>query len=237
MPRLFIPATITKFPPEITVTPPTPTLLSPKGSISEETKQRLKVRSLPLNMNTTCKHWALHQQPVWWSTQQWPLLSAPYRTLSCPPSLPPQWKRTLWASRYWRCRRHPARSHLWRASQTRRTITWTSESPRTSWTHPGLSQQTHVSIRKGLVSVFCSTMSLQKTTEQENAVFSSAVFSHCCSGWWQCCYMTWSRCIFSATCLECAIYAYHTSAPWTLRLYNGSSKNKEEEKNKNILSL
>uniref|UniRef100_A0A8C8MK11 Calcineurin-binding protein cabin-1 MEF2-binding domain-containing protein n=1 Tax=Oncorhynchus tshawytscha TaxID=74940 RepID=A0A8C8MK11_ONCTS len=29
-------------PPEITVTPPTPTLLSPKGSISEETKQRLK---------------------------------------------------------------------------------------------------------------------------------------------------------------------------------------------------
>ncbi|KAG5840641.1 hypothetical protein ANANG_G00190890 [Anguilla anguilla] len=29
-------------PPEITVTPPTPTLLSPKGSISEETKQKLK---------------------------------------------------------------------------------------------------------------------------------------------------------------------------------------------------
>ena len=45
MPKLFIPSTITKFPPEITVTPPTPTLLSPKGSISEETKQRLKVRS------------------------------------------------------------------------------------------------------------------------------------------------------------------------------------------------
>ncbi|KAM8760748.1 calcineurin-binding protein cabin-1 isoform 3-T3 [Acanthopagrus schlegelii] len=42
MPKLFIPSTVTKFPPEITVTPPTPTLLSPKGSISEETKQRLK---------------------------------------------------------------------------------------------------------------------------------------------------------------------------------------------------
>lgn len=49
MPKLFIPSTVTKFPPEITVTPPTPTLLSPKGSISEETKQRLKVRSLPLS--------------------------------------------------------------------------------------------------------------------------------------------------------------------------------------------
>uniref|UniRef100_A0A671WZ11 Calcineurin-binding protein cabin-1 n=1 Tax=Sparus aurata TaxID=8175 RepID=A0A671WZ11_SPAAU len=46
MPKLFIPSTVTKFPPEITVTPPTPTLLSPKGSISEETKQRLKVCSL-----------------------------------------------------------------------------------------------------------------------------------------------------------------------------------------------
>ncbi|KAJ8401065.1 hypothetical protein AAFF_G00390220 [Aldrovandia affinis] len=42
MPKLLIPSTITKFPPEITVTPPTPTLLSPKGSISEETKQKLK---------------------------------------------------------------------------------------------------------------------------------------------------------------------------------------------------
>ncbi|XP_028434344.1 calcineurin-binding protein cabin-1 isoform X3 [Perca flavescens] len=42
MPKLFIPSTVAKFPPEITVTPPTPTLLSPKGSISEETKQRLK---------------------------------------------------------------------------------------------------------------------------------------------------------------------------------------------------
>uniref|UniRef100_A0A671WZD8 Calcineurin-binding protein cabin-1 n=1 Tax=Sparus aurata TaxID=8175 RepID=A0A671WZD8_SPAAU len=50
MPKLFIPSTVTKFPPEITVTPPTPTLLSPKGSISEETKQRLKVCSLPLNI-------------------------------------------------------------------------------------------------------------------------------------------------------------------------------------------
>uniref|UniRef100_A0A8D0HC49 Calcineurin-binding protein cabin-1 MEF2-binding domain-containing protein n=1 Tax=Sphenodon punctatus TaxID=8508 RepID=A0A8D0HC49_SPHPU len=42
MQKLFIPSSITKFPPEITVTPPTPTLLSPKGSISEETKQKLK---------------------------------------------------------------------------------------------------------------------------------------------------------------------------------------------------
>ncbi|XP_048100063.1 calcineurin-binding protein cabin-1 isoform X8 [Alosa alosa] len=42
MPKLFIPSAVTKFPPEITVTPPTPTLLSPKGSVSEETKQRLK---------------------------------------------------------------------------------------------------------------------------------------------------------------------------------------------------
>lgn len=43
MPKLVIPSATTKFPPEITVTPPTPTLLSPKGSISEETKQKLKV--------------------------------------------------------------------------------------------------------------------------------------------------------------------------------------------------
>ncbi|KAF4070550.1 hypothetical protein AMELA_G00286720, partial [Ameiurus melas] len=42
MPKLLIPSTATKFPPEITVTPPTPTLLSPKGSISEETKLKLK---------------------------------------------------------------------------------------------------------------------------------------------------------------------------------------------------
>ncbi|XP_006901491.1 PREDICTED: calcineurin-binding protein cabin-1 [Elephantulus edwardii] len=42
MPKLVIPTAATKFPPEITVTPPTPTLLSPKGSISEETKQKLK---------------------------------------------------------------------------------------------------------------------------------------------------------------------------------------------------
>ncbi|XP_006875013.1 PREDICTED: calcineurin-binding protein cabin-1 [Chrysochloris asiatica] len=42
MPKLVIPSAATKFPPEITVTPPTPTLLSPKGSVSEETKQRLK---------------------------------------------------------------------------------------------------------------------------------------------------------------------------------------------------
>ncbi|XP_041642921.1 calcineurin-binding protein cabin-1 isoform X2 [Cheilinus undulatus] len=50
MPKLFIPSTVTKFPPEITVTPPTPTLLSPKGSISEETKQRLKA--------PCCFHWS-----------------------------------------------------------------------------------------------------------------------------------------------------------------------------------
>ncbi|XP_072271694.1 calcineurin-binding protein cabin-1 isoform X2 [Pyxicephalus adspersus] len=43
VPKLFIPSSsVNKFPPEITVTPPTPTLLSPKGSISEETKQKLK---------------------------------------------------------------------------------------------------------------------------------------------------------------------------------------------------
>ncbi|XP_037014616.2 calcineurin-binding protein cabin-1 isoform X2 [Artibeus jamaicensis] len=42
MPKLVIPSAATKFPPEITVTPPTPTLLSPKGSVSEETKQKLK---------------------------------------------------------------------------------------------------------------------------------------------------------------------------------------------------
>uniref|UniRef100_A0A8C5NYG2 Calcineurin-binding protein cabin-1 n=1 Tax=Jaculus jaculus TaxID=51337 RepID=A0A8C5NYG2_JACJA len=42
MPKLVIPSATTKFPPEITVTPPTPTLLSPKGSVSEETKQKLK---------------------------------------------------------------------------------------------------------------------------------------------------------------------------------------------------
>ncbi|XP_062941972.1 calcineurin-binding protein cabin-1 isoform X2 [Cynocephalus volans] len=42
MPKLVIPSAATRFPPEITVTPPTPTLLSPKGSISEETKQKLK---------------------------------------------------------------------------------------------------------------------------------------------------------------------------------------------------
>ncbi|KAM9329216.1 calcineurin-binding protein cabin-1 [Gastrophryne carolinensis] len=43
VPKLFIPSSsVNKFPPEITVTPPTPTLLSPKGSVSEETKQKLK---------------------------------------------------------------------------------------------------------------------------------------------------------------------------------------------------
>lgn len=57
MPKLFIPSTVTKFPPEITVTPPTPTLLSPKGSISEETKQRLKVSIL--NMCARTLHAAL----------------------------------------------------------------------------------------------------------------------------------------------------------------------------------
>ncbi|XP_031511916.1 calcineurin-binding protein cabin-1 isoform X6 [Papio anubis] len=47
MPKLVIPSAATKFPPEITVTPPTPTLLSPKGSISEETKQKLKCPTRP----------------------------------------------------------------------------------------------------------------------------------------------------------------------------------------------
>ncbi|XP_063478433.1 calcineurin-binding protein cabin-1-like [Symphalangus syndactylus] len=42
MPKLVIPSAATKFPPEMTVTPPTPTLLSPEGSIAEETKQKLK---------------------------------------------------------------------------------------------------------------------------------------------------------------------------------------------------
>ncbi|XP_038649496.1 calcineurin-binding protein cabin-1 isoform X4 [Scyliorhinus canicula] len=46
MPKLFIPSSVAKFPPEITVTPPTPTLLSPKGSVSEETKQKLKTAIL-----------------------------------------------------------------------------------------------------------------------------------------------------------------------------------------------
>uniref|UniRef100_A0A669F7J6 Calcineurin-binding protein cabin-1 n=1 Tax=Oreochromis niloticus TaxID=8128 RepID=A0A669F7J6_ORENI len=58
MPKLFIPSTVTKFPPEITVTPPTPTLLSPKGSISEETKQRLKVSTL--NYHAHGSLWSQH---------------------------------------------------------------------------------------------------------------------------------------------------------------------------------
>ncbi|CAL8327860.1 unnamed protein product [Arctogadus glacialis] len=63
MPKLFIPSTVTKFPPEITVTPPTPTLLSPKGSISEETKQRLKNVILSSQSAATVKKDAL-SQPV-----------------------------------------------------------------------------------------------------------------------------------------------------------------------------
>ncbi|CAL8347299.1 unnamed protein product [Lota lota] len=63
MPKLFIPSTVTKFPPEITVTPPTPTLLSPKGSISEETKQRLKNVILSSQSAATVKKDSL-SQPV-----------------------------------------------------------------------------------------------------------------------------------------------------------------------------
>uniref|UniRef100_A0A3B5MH07 Calcineurin-binding protein cabin-1 n=1 Tax=Xiphophorus couchianus TaxID=32473 RepID=A0A3B5MH07_9TELE len=63
MPKLFIPSTVTKFPPEITVTPPTPTLLSPKGSISEETKQRLKNVILSSQSAATVKKDTL-TQPV-----------------------------------------------------------------------------------------------------------------------------------------------------------------------------
>uniref|UniRef100_A0A8C7TUB7 Calcineurin-binding protein cabin-1 n=1 Tax=Oncorhynchus mykiss TaxID=8022 RepID=A0A8C7TUB7_ONCMY len=61
MPKLFIPSTVTKFPPEITVTPPTPTLLSPKGSISEETKQRLKNVILSSQSAATVKKETLSQ--------------------------------------------------------------------------------------------------------------------------------------------------------------------------------
>ncbi|RVE68552.1 hypothetical protein OJAV_G00092750 [Oryzias javanicus] len=61
MPKLFIPSLMTKFPPEITVTPPTPTLLSPKGSISEETKQRLKNVILSSQSAATVKKDCLSQ--------------------------------------------------------------------------------------------------------------------------------------------------------------------------------
>ncbi|CAG02525.1 unnamed protein product, partial [Tetraodon nigroviridis] len=61
MPKLFIPSTVTKFPPEITVTPPTPTLLSPKGSISEETKQKLKNVILSSQSAATAKKDTLSQ--------------------------------------------------------------------------------------------------------------------------------------------------------------------------------
>ncbi|KAF7668316.1 hypothetical protein LDENG_00018520 [Lucifuga dentata] len=61
MPKLFIPSIVTKFPPEITVTPPTPTLLSPKGSISEETKQRLKNVILSSQSAATVKKDTLSQ--------------------------------------------------------------------------------------------------------------------------------------------------------------------------------
>lgn len=117
MPKLLIPSTVTKFPPEITVTPPTPTLLSPKGSISEETKQRLKVSCPPPDSD------------ILWDLQEALNAAAcfPYRTSSYPPSLRPRWRRTPWPSRCWRCRKRPARSRLWRASRTRRTTTWTSE--------------------------------------------------------------------------------------------------------------
>ncbi|XP_051829345.1 calcineurin-binding protein cabin-1 isoform X3 [Antechinus flavipes] len=61
MPKLVIPASISKFPPEITVTPPTPTLLSPKGSISEETKQKLKSAILSAQSAATVKKESLCQ--------------------------------------------------------------------------------------------------------------------------------------------------------------------------------
>ncbi|KAL0979452.1 hypothetical protein UPYG_G00185250 [Umbra pygmaea] len=61
MPKLFIPSIVTKYPPEITVTPPTPTLLSPKGSISEETKQRLKSVILSSQSAATVKKETLVQ--------------------------------------------------------------------------------------------------------------------------------------------------------------------------------
>lgn len=66
MPKLFIPSTVTKFPPEITVTPPTPTLLSPKGSISEETKQRLKVLSCFLSFPFFRSIYQFHQLIYLW---------------------------------------------------------------------------------------------------------------------------------------------------------------------------
>ncbi|CAL9708600.1 unnamed protein product [Knipowitschia caucasica] len=63
MPKLFIPSAVAKFPPEITVTPPTPTLLSPKGSISEETKLKLKNVILASQSAATVKKDTL-TQPV-----------------------------------------------------------------------------------------------------------------------------------------------------------------------------
>ncbi|XP_069789120.1 calcineurin-binding protein cabin-1 isoform X5 [Narcine bancroftii] len=61
MPKLFIPSSVAKFPPEITVTPPTPTLLSPKGSVSEETKQKLKTAILSSQSAANVKKEALRQ--------------------------------------------------------------------------------------------------------------------------------------------------------------------------------
>ncbi|XP_012516443.1 PREDICTED: calcineurin-binding protein cabin-1 [Propithecus coquereli] len=61
MPKLVIPSATTKFPPEITVTPPTPTLLSPKGSISEETKQKLKSAILSAQSAATVRKESLCQ--------------------------------------------------------------------------------------------------------------------------------------------------------------------------------
>ncbi|XP_078277456.1 calcineurin-binding protein cabin-1 isoform X2 [Rhinoraja longicauda] len=61
MPKLFIPSSVAKFPPEITVTPPTPTLLSPKGSVSEETKQKLKTAILSAQSAANVKKETLRQ--------------------------------------------------------------------------------------------------------------------------------------------------------------------------------
>lgn len=123
MPKLVIPSSATKFPPEITVTPPTPTLLSPKGSISEETKQKLKVMA------------GLGGPQVGdvgaggdWATAD-PCPPARRSRPSCRRSRLPRCGRRACASRRWRCWRRRARSPRWRARRTRTRTTWTSEGP------------------------------------------------------------------------------------------------------------
>ncbi|KAL4609282.1 hypothetical protein GN956_G23463 [Arapaima gigas] len=46
-PRLIICTGLTKLPPEITVTPPTPTLTCPRGSVAKDTRLKLKGTALP----------------------------------------------------------------------------------------------------------------------------------------------------------------------------------------------